>query len=70
MPRIPDGGCTITALELQDAAYTSQLTYRILKERGAPIMGMCVLLLDPAYSWFVDLEDKDMTIVYRWEYIG
>jgi hypothetical protein len=70
MPRIPDGGCLIRASELQDAAYTSQLTYHILKERGAPIMGMCILLLDPAYKWFVEPEDEGMTLIYRWEYIG
>lgn len=67
MNKILSGGCIVRASELQDAAYTSQLTYHILRERGAPIIGEAVLLLSPNYHWFVDIEDDGMTIVYRWE---
>lgn len=70
MPRIPDGGCIVRAGELVDAPYTSQLTYHILRARGAPIIGLAVLLLDPAYRWFVNSEEEGMTIVYQWEYVG
>lgn len=73
MLRIPDGGCIVSAGELVDAPYTSQLTYHILRARGAPIIGLSVLLLDPAYKWFVhraDADSEEGTLLYEWEYIG
>lgn len=69
MSRIPDGSCTIAAGELVDAPYIRQLTYHILRTRGAPILGEAVLLLDPSYKWFVDRTNvDDMVLVYEWEH--
>lgn len=69
MPRIPDGGCQIKATDLVDAPYTSQLTYRLLREQGAPIMGQAVLLLDPAYRWYVHHNSRFDTMQYSWEFV-
>jgi len=70
MSRIPDGGCQIKDSDLVDAPYTSQLTLRLLKDGGAPIIGCCVLLLDPAYAWYVEREVKYMTTRFNWRFNG
>lgn len=61
------GSCCIKDSELVDAAYTSQLTYRLLQKRGAPIIGMCVLMINPQYRWFVHQNLKQACTEFRWE---
>jgi len=65
---LPDGKCAISAMELQASVHAVQATYRILKEKGAPIIGGCCLLLDPRYRWFVLDNPKDKSTEFKWEY--
>jgi len=65
---VPDGKCDISADELQASVHAVQATYRLLKEKGAPIIGCTVLLLDPRYRWFVWDDPKTLTTEFKWEY--
>lgn len=65
---LPDGRCAISAEELQASVHAVQATYRLLKEKGAPIIGCTVLLLDPRYRWFVLDDPKDMSTEFKWEF--
>ncbi len=48
-PRIA-GECEITNGDLMDMPISSQPFLRVLKEKGAPVLGMCYLMLDEHYK--------------------
>jgi len=64
----PDGSCIVSADDMKGSSYTVQKTYRLLKDKGAPIIGGCVLLLDPRYRWFVFDDTSKKHTEFRWEY--
>jgi hypothetical protein len=66
MNDLKEGELTLTVAEICDAPYSSQVTLKLLMEKGAPIIGCCVLCLDARYHWFVEEDKKSKAVTYRW----
>ena len=64
--KLEAGSCIITRAEMVEEKFTSQTTYRIMKRKGAPIIGIAVLLLDPAFRWFVHEDPDKLEVHFEW----
>lgn len=60
----------ITQEDLQSSGYKIQKTYYILRDRGAPIIGINVLLLCPKYKWHVACDAVTKAFRVAWELEG
>lgn len=62
-----DGECIISQQEMMDCPYSSQQALKLLMEKGAPIIGCCVLCMDARYHWFCEDNPSDLTTKYSWK---
>jgi len=60
------GKCEITIVELFDIPISSQPFLRALKDKGAPVLGVCVLQLDGHYTWMTDKDNAYMSTHVKW----
>ena len=59
MSEIADLPCSATPLEQQMLI--------LLKEKGMPTQGTCLLSLDDSYAYFCDESRVDMKVTYSWK---
>lgn len=60
------GECEITNANLQEVPISSQSFLRVLKEKGAPVEGMCFLSLDEHYVWTTYVDLAFMSTHVKW----
>lgn len=65
--RITDGSCEVTDQEIAELPTSSQCVLKILKARGAPVIGGCMLCLDVRYRWFVTEDRRKHCVEYTWK---
>ena len=61
------GECEITIGELFNVPISSQPFLRVLKQKHAPVLGMCILQLDDHYLWTTYKDMAFMSVHVKWE---